>query len=47
MHGLICGKKNFRHEFYQKAEEVVVTIFAKGIPAENVAVDFGPQIVCF
>lgn len=35
-----------RHEFYQKPEEVVVTIFAKGIPAKNVAVDFGVQIVC-
>lgn len=36
-----------RHEYYQKPEEVVVTIFAKGIPAENVVVDFGEQIVCF
>jgi suppressor of G2 allele of SKP1 len=35
-----------RHEYYQKPEEVVVTIFAKGIPAENVAVEFGEQIVC-
>lgn len=35
-----------RHEFYQKPEEVVVTIFAKGIPAKNVAVVFGVQIVC-
>lgn len=34
-----------RHEFYQKPEEVVVTIFAKGIPANNVSVDFGEQIV--
>lgn len=36
---------NCRHEFYQKPEEVVVTIFAKGIPANNVVVDFGEQIV--
>ncbi|KAL2501470.1 tyrosyl-DNA phosphodiesterase 1 [Forsythia ovata] len=37
-------KPKYRHEFYQKAEEVVVPIFAKGIPADNVAVDFGEQI---
>lgn len=36
----------YRHEFYQKPDEVVVTIFAKGIPSDNVAVDFGEQIVC-
>ena len=35
-----------RHEYYQKPEQVVVTIFAKGIPAKNVSVDFGEQIVC-
>ncbi|KAH0939016.1 hypothetical protein HID58_006477, partial [Brassica napus] len=35
----------FRHEFYQKPEEVVVTIFAKGIPKQNVNVEFGDQIV--
>ena len=34
-----------RHEFYQKPEEVVVTIFAKNIPAENVSIDYGEQIV--
>lgn len=34
-----------RHEYYQKPEEVVVTIFAKGVPAKNVSVDFGEQIV--
>ncbi|CAK9318228.1 unnamed protein product [Citrullus colocynthis] len=38
-------KPKFRHEFYQKPDEVVVTIFAKGIPAENVAVEFGEQIL--
>ncbi|KAA8539972.1 hypothetical protein F0562_026664 [Nyssa sinensis] len=38
-------KPKYRHEFYQKPEEVVVTIFAKGVPAENVVVDFGEQIV--
>ncbi|KAF8044088.1 hypothetical protein BT93_A2154 [Corymbia citriodora subsp. variegata] len=38
-------KPKYRHEFYQKPEEVVITIFAKGIPAQNVAVDFGEQIL--
>ncbi|KAL8519259.1 hypothetical protein ACS0TY_010267 [Phlomoides rotata] len=38
-------KPKFRHEFYQKPEEVVVTVFAKGIPAKNVVVDFGEQIL--
>jgi len=41
------GKKLCRHEFYQKPDEVVVTIFAKGISKENIAVNFGEQIVCF
>ncbi|KAJ0043437.1 hypothetical protein Pint_17559 [Pistacia integerrima] len=39
------AKPKFRHEHYQKPEEVVVTIFAKGIPAKNVSVDFGEQIL--
>ncbi|KAL6581483.1 Cochaperone protein [Orobanche minor] len=39
------SKPKFRHEFYQKPEEVVVTIFAKGIPANYVVVDFGEQIL--
>lgn len=39
------AKPKYRHEFYQKPEEVVVTIFAKGIPADNVAVEFGEQIL--
>ncbi|KAJ4950443.1 hypothetical protein NE237_027275 [Protea cynaroides] len=39
------AKPKYRHEFYQKPEEVVVTIFAKGIPSENVAIDFGEQIL--
>ncbi|KAL8534483.1 hypothetical protein ACS0TY_010482 [Phlomoides rotata] len=38
-------KPKFRHEFYQKPEEVVVTVFAKGTPAKNVVVDFGEQIL--
>lgn len=39
------AKPKYRHEYYQKPEEVVLTIFAKGIPAENVTVDFGEQIL--
>ncbi|KAI9160299.1 hypothetical protein LWI28_006951 [Acer negundo] len=38
-------KPKYRHEFYQKPEEVVVTIFAKRVPAENVTIDFGEQIL--
>nr|KJB18798.1 hypothetical protein B456_003G069500 [Gossypium raimondii] len=33
------------HEFYQKPEKVVVTVFAKGIPRECVKVDYGEQIL--
>ncbi|KAL2490723.1 Uncharacterized protein Adt_26351 [Abeliophyllum distichum] len=36
---------NPKHAFYQKPEEVVVTIFAKGIPANYVTIDLGKQIV--
>ncbi|KAL3365730.1 hypothetical protein AABB24_010730 [Solanum stoloniferum] len=43
--GTPAVKPKYRHEFYQKPEEAVVTIFAKGIPAENVSVDFGEQIL--
>lgn len=35
----------YRHEFYQKPEEVVVTIFAKGVKPTSVSVDFGEQIL--
>ncbi|XWS50434.1 hypothetical protein CRYUN_Cryun12cG0087400 [Craigia yunnanensis] len=38
-------KPTYRHEFFQKPEEVVVTIFAKGIPRECVSVDYGEQIL--
>lgn len=38
-------KPKYRHEFYQKPDEVVVTIFAKGIAANCVVVDFGEQIL--
>ncbi|XP_059298846.1 protein SGT1 homolog [Lycium ferocissimum] len=43
--GTPAVKPKYRHEFYQKSEEVVVTIFAKGLPAKNVSVDFGEQIL--
>ncbi|KAE8678279.1 Protein SGT1-like protein [Hibiscus syriacus] len=36
--------KEVKHLFYQKPEEVVVTIFAKGIPRDCVKVDYGEQI---
>ncbi|OVA16946.1 CS domain [Macleaya cordata] len=39
------AKPKYRHEYYQKPEEVVLTIFAKGIPAESLDVDFGEQIL--
>lgn len=39
------AKPKYRHEFYQKPDEMVVTIFAKGISKENLTVDFGEQIL--
>ncbi|KAL3834307.1 hypothetical protein ACJIZ3_009043 [Penstemon smallii] len=42
---LSSTKLKYRHEFYQKPEEVVVTIFAKGIPSNSIVVDFGEQIL--
>ncbi|KAL5984764.1 Cochaperone protein, partial [Asimina triloba] len=39
------SKPKYRHEYYQKSAEVVLTIFAKAIPAKNVGVEFGEQIV--
>nr|AAF18438.1 Sgt1 [Oryza sativa] len=38
-------KPKYRHDFYNSATEVVLTIFAKGVPAENVVVDFGEQML--
>ncbi|XP_034710883.1 protein SGT1 homolog isoform X1 [Vitis riparia] len=40
-----ASKPKYRHVYYQKPQEVVVTIFAKGVPDENVVVDFGEQIL--
>ncbi|KAE9459504.1 hypothetical protein C3L33_08525, partial [Rhododendron williamsianum] len=34
-----------RHAYYQKPEEVVVSIFAKGVPAKSVSIDYGEQIL--
>ncbi|KAI3755072.1 hypothetical protein L1987_54865 [Smallanthus sonchifolius] len=39
------SEPRFRHEFNQKREEVVVAIFARGIPANNVSINFGEQIL--
>ncbi|KAJ6370659.1 hypothetical protein OIU77_001216 [Salix suchowensis] len=40
---VIPSKPKYRHEFYQKPEEVVVSIFAKGIQASWVTAGFGEQ----
>ncbi|BAU02207.1 hypothetical protein LR48_Vigan10g110500 [Vigna angularis] len=39
------NKPKYRHEFYQKPDQVVVTIFAKKIPKESITVEFGEQIL--
>ncbi|KAK6925886.1 Tetratricopeptide repeat [Dillenia turbinata] len=39
------AKPRYRHEYYQKPDEVVVTIFAKGVRGKCVTVDFGEQIL--
>nr|CAB3473638.1 unnamed protein product [Digitaria exilis] len=38
-------KPKYRHDFYNSATEVVLTIFAKGVPADSVVVDFGEQMI--
>jgi suppressor of G2 allele of SKP1 len=38
-------KPKYRHDFYQSTTEVVLQIFAKGVPADSVNVDFGEQMV--
>ncbi|KAI4347603.1 hypothetical protein L6164_008404 [Bauhinia variegata] len=38
-------KPKYRHEFYQKPDEVVVTVFAKGVQKSCVSVEFGDQIL--
>lgn len=39
------AKPKYRHEFYQSANEVVVTVFAKGLAQENVTIEFGEQFL--
>lgn len=39
------AKPKYRHEYYQKPDEVVVTIFVKGSASKKVSVDFGEQIL--
>ncbi|CAL9195855.1 unnamed protein product, partial [Musa hybrid cultivar] len=41
----VTNKPKYRHDYYNTPTEVVLTIFAKGIPAKNVSVDFGEQIL--
>ncbi|OIW06602.1 hypothetical protein TanjilG_03996 [Lupinus angustifolius] len=45
LQSVTVAKPKYRHEFYQKPDEVVVTIFAKGIPRNSISVDFGEQIL--
>ncbi|KAF8662857.1 hypothetical protein HU200_055437 [Digitaria exilis] len=40
-----AGKPKYRHDYYNSAAEVVVTVFAKGVAAEHVAVEFGEQML--
>ncbi|XP_028785469.1 protein SGT1 homolog [Neltuma alba] len=39
------SKPKYRYEFYQKPDELVVTIFAKGVPQDCVVLDFGEQML--
>ncbi|RCV26258.1 hypothetical protein SETIT_5G231100v2 [Setaria italica] len=39
------SKPKYRHDFYNSSTEVVLTIFAKGVPADCVVVDFGKQML--
>ncbi|XP_074570052.1 protein SGT1 homolog isoform X1 [Curcuma longa] len=38
-------KPKYRYDFYNAPMEVVLTIFAKGVPATSVSVEFGEQIL--
>ncbi|OEL30597.1 Protein SGT1-like protein [Dichanthelium oligosanthes] len=38
-------KAKYRHDYYNSAAEVVVTVFAKGMAPEHVAVEFGEQVL--
>nr|XP_010925825.1 protein SGT1 homolog isoform X2 [Elaeis guineensis] len=39
------SKLKYRHDYYNSSTEVVLTIFAKGIAAKNVSVEFGEQMI--
>ncbi|KAK3160310.1 hypothetical protein QOZ80_1BG0057800 [Eleusine coracana subsp. coracana] len=39
----VDNKPKYRHDYYNSASEVVVTVFAKGVAAEHVSVEFGEQ----
>jgi len=39
------AKPKYRHEFYQSANEVVVTVFVKGLAQENLTIEFGEQFL--
>ncbi|KQK08808.1 protein SGT1 homolog [Brachypodium distachyon] len=41
----VPSKPKYRHDFYNSTTEVVLTIFAKGVPADTVVVDFGEQML--
>lgn len=42
---LVPKKPKYRHDYYNSPTEVVLTIFAKGVPKNNVLIDFGEQIL--
>nr|AIX87833.1 SGT1 [Triticum aestivum]AIX87839.1 SGT1 [Triticum aestivum] len=41
----VPSKPKYRHDYYNTPTEVVLTIFAKGVPADSVVVDFGEQML--
>lgn len=41
----VPSKPKYRHDYYNSPTEVVLTIFAKGVPADSVVVDFGEQLL--
>ncbi|KAL5222104.1 hypothetical protein ABZP36_026817 [Zizania latifolia] len=41
----VPSKPKYRHDYYNSATEVVLTIFAKGVSADNVVIDFGEQML--
>lgn len=39
------AKPKYRHDYFQEADRVVLTIYSRGIPATSAVVDFGEQIL--